>query len=279
MNNDFNGNVKKVVNGILTAFKEILSIGPHAIGSVFKAINKRLRFSITFKTTVIHSFSLTFILFFNTLLIVGGVLSLLLYQDYVHMDKNIKNISTKITNNDNSIPKERFLELSRDFETDISIFDKDKKVSFSSLSDMPSTILKNIVNDIEIQKQDNIYYLSMSKRIGISDEVYYIQLSKSLMPYINILIVSAAVVASLNLLVIISSAVKLSRTTKKMLKPIDNMTNTAKSISISELDKRLDVVQSHDELKELAETFNEMLDRIEHTYVIFFLFINISFCS
>ena len=51
-----------------------------------------------------------------------------------------------------------------------------------------------------------------------------------------------------------------------MLKPIDNMTNTAKSISANHLDRRLDVIESHDELKELAETFNEMLDRLQRAY-------------
>lgn len=51
-----------------------------------------------------------------------------------------------------------------------------------------------------------------------------------------------------------------------MLRPIDNMTNTAKSISANHLDRRLDVIESHDELKELAETFNEMLDRLQKSY-------------
>jgi signal transduction histidine kinase len=266
MNNDFNENVKKIFNGVGTALKEILYIGPHAISSVFKAINKRLRFSITFKTTTIHTFSLTFILFFNTLLIVGGIFGLLVYQDYELMNRNIKSITNKIIDNDNSVPEEKLLELSKDFEIDISIFDKDRKVSFTTASNVNSIIINEKINSFDVITQDDMYYLSTNKRNVINDEIYYLQLRKSLMSYINIIIVSAAVVASLNLLVIISSAIRLSKTTKKMLRPIDNMTTTAKSISISELDKRLDVVQSHDELKELAETFNEMLDRIEHSY-------------
>ena len=266
MNNDFNENFKKVFNGVLTAFKEILSIGPHAVSSTFKAINKRLRFSITFKTTTIHTFSLTFALFFNTILILGGVLGLLVYQDHELMNKTIKSVSDKIVNNDNVIPEERLRELGQDYGIQISIFDIDKKVSFTSASNEASAVFNKKINGLEITGQDNMAFLNMNKRVALSNEIYYLQLSKSLVSYINILAIAAAVIASLNLLVVISSAIRLSKTTKKMLKPIDNMTNTAKSISISELDKRLDVVQSHDELKDLAETFNEMLDRIEHSY-------------
>jgi signal transduction histidine kinase len=51
-----------------------------------------------------------------------------------------------------------------------------------------------------------------------------------------------------------------------MLKPIDNMTRTAKFISAGDLNTRLDVVDSHDELKELALTFNDMLNRIQTSF-------------
>ena len=113
---------------------------------------------------------------------------------------------------------------------------------------------------------NSIPYFHLINEAAINDDIYYIKISKSLNDYINIVIIAAAVVASLNLLVLISSAINISKTTKKMLKPIDNMTNTAKSISANHLDRRLDVIESHDELKELAETFNEMLDRLQRAY-------------
>jgi two-component system sensor histidine kinase ArlS len=51
-----------------------------------------------------------------------------------------------------------------------------------------------------------------------------------------------------------------------MLMPIKRMTDTVKEISVQNLDKRLDVGGSHDELKDLAQTFNEMIDRIQSSY-------------
>lgn len=53
---------------------------------------------------------------------------------------------------------------------------------------------------------------------------------------------------------------------RKMMRPVYDMTRTARSISAGDLSKRIDSIHSHDELKELADTFNEMLDRIQKSY-------------
>ena len=69
-------------------------------------------------------------------------------------------------------------------------------------------------------------------------------------------------IASVPILLLISSAggYWLSR---KALKPVDRITATARSISISNLSKRLPVSKSGDELERLAETCNAMLARLE----------------
>lgn len=66
--------------------------------------------------------------------------------------------------------------------------------------------------------------------------------------------------------VVIVSIMIGSFTTKKMLRPIDHMIATVKSSTSGALYTRLDVVTSYDELKELAETFNGMLDLIQSSY-------------
>ncbi len=54
-----------------------------------------------------------------------------------------------------------------------------------------------------------------------------------------------------------------SRASRRLLAPIKTMTQSVREISYSELDKRLDVRGSKNELKDLAQTFNDMLDRIQ----------------
>ncbi len=56
-----------------------------------------------------------------------------------------------------------------------------------------------------------------------------------------------------------------SKTSKKLLSPIDTMTKMVKEISINALNKRLDVRGSKDELKDLAITFNETLNRLQES--------------
>lgn len=53
---------------------------------------------------------------------------------------------------------------------------------------------------------------------------------------------------------------------KKAFQPITAMTEKARSISASNLDLRLSSNDSKDELSELANTFNEMLDRLETSF-------------
>lgn len=266
MNKDFSNNFKKIAESLLEAVKEILSILPNLIKHFFEALNKRLRFSITFKTTAIHTFSLTLALLFNTMLIVGGVFGLLVYRDYEFMSRSINSVSGKLSEGSTAIPEDRFQELGRDYEMDITVFDKDESINFTTASDKQTVFFSKNANGFGLDGRNNMAFALMSKKIALSDNIYYIQIRRSLITYMPVLLFALCIVASLNLIVIISSGVKLSRTTKKMLMPIDNMTNTAKSISINALDTRLDVVQSHDELKDLAETFNEMLDRIEKSY-------------
>lgn len=65
------------------------------------------------------------------------------------------------------------------------------------------------------------------------------------------------------ILIMLSAGSKMS---KKMLLPVKKMTEAVKEISIQDLNKRLDVRGSKDELKDLAKTFNDMLDRLQKSY-------------
>lgn len=56
-----------------------------------------------------------------------------------------------------------------------------------------------------------------------------------------------------------------SRASRRLLSPIKKMTMAVREISYNNLDRRLDVGGSKNELKDLAKTFNEMLDRIQES--------------
>ena len=50
---------------------------------------------------------------------------------------------------------------------------------------------------------------------------------------------------------------------RRALRPVDEITRDAKSISVQNLSKRLAVPQTGDELQRLSETWNDMLERLE----------------
>ncbi len=56
------------------------------------------------------------------------------------------------------------------------------------------------------------------------------------------------------------------RLTKKHLRPLRVMTHKVQDISVNNLDTRLDVSGTKDELKDLSKTFNKMMDEIESSY-------------
>lgn len=80
--------------------------------------------------------------------------------------------------------------------------------------------------------------------------------------YITILTLILLVSNALGILLIVLIG---SKTSRKLLSPVDNMTKMVKEISINHLDKRLDVKGSKDELKDLATTFNETLNRLQES--------------
>ncbi len=94
--------------------------------------------------------------------------------------------------------------------------------------------------------------------------------SIEVMPYIDnyqaiamILIIIFSIVSFLVLIIITLLGNKVNR---HMFQPIRNMTDSAKKISGNNLNQRIDVANSYDELKELGETFNQMMNRIESSY-------------
>ena len=55
--------------------------------------------------------------------------------------------------------------------------------------------------------------------------------------------------------------------TKRALKPVDYMIKEVRKIDAKGLNKRLKVYGEEDELTRLAKTFNDMLDRLEESFV------------
>ncbi|MBI9012780.1 MAG: HAMP domain-containing protein [Clostridiales bacterium] len=99
-----------------------------------------------------------------------------------------------------------------------------------------------------------IDYVIELKELGKLEDIQFFK---------DVLIVLLIIFDMAAVLICISLGTKASR---ELVRPIDEMTQIVNQISAKDMNRRLDVKGMHDELKELAMTFNEMLDRIENSY-------------
>ncbi|MEA4925755.1 MAG: ATP-binding protein [Syntrophomonadaceae bacterium] len=240
----------------------ILAYVPHLVRRLFQAINARLRFSITFKTTV------TYAAIFSTILIILGTLLIscfgffLLYQANKSLAMNSQAINSMI-DSAGAIPADQIREYSDIYGIAVTIFGEEGNIIYTTDTAAvdPTASPTRISPTTSID--DRIHYEYTTNLTGGIGKIEVAQPLAEQAAYLIGLITAIA----FSFFIAISLTILIgSRTSRKMLRPIDNMTRTAKSISVGDLHTRLDVVDSHDELKELAETFNAMLDRIQASF-------------
>ena len=116
---------------------------------------------------------------------------------------------------------------------------------------------------IRIVRIDKTYFYYLCEDIYRDGHLYQLHFFKAVSEqkhFFKMLVESLAVTNLIGLFIAILSGMYLSR---KLLRPLRNITATARAIEVSDLDKRIEVPCSHDELHELARTFNHMLNRLQ----------------
>lgn len=224
---------------------------------VISDFKKSLRFSLTFKITT--AYVLLFSIFLSALsfMIFIGFNIFLEYQGKEKVKSYEAYYESKIKNN--SLIN---IDISPILEADISIWENDDKIYASSKNKMD---YKNEY-DNEILWIDNERYIVNVSYLNYQDNSYRIQIIKSLRKETSYAAALGIILAVTDILIIFFSLMTGSNTSKKVLKPIEAMTDTVKKISISKLDTRLNLEGTQDELKDLSRTFNNMLDRIQESY-------------
>ncbi|NLY43119.1 MAG: HAMP domain-containing protein [Clostridiaceae bacterium] len=112
---------------------------------------------------------------------------------------------------------------------------------------------------------DNIYLVFRDEKVYEGTEyqvIMYKNIDQSILLIIRFL--SFTMVA--HIAVIFVTVVHGAKTSSRVIKPIKDITETAKRISGNNLSLRINLEGVQDELKELAETINSMMDRIENSY-------------
>lgn len=259
----FMNTVKTAVLILLRAVKFIFVHGTRLIGRLGKAINERLRFSITFKMTVTYTLIFSLILILLIVLLTGGFAAFLIYDTERSLQKDSLYV-TELIRTSPELPSEKLKKWAALEEIEITLYDGGSQPIFATgqkatypISVGRLRLSSNTVLD------DRLHY---ERRIQLNNGIRKMELAQPLYEKTVYLAALAIFLCIAFLLALILTVIIGSRVSRKMLNPIYDMTNTVRSISAGDLSTRLDVVDSHDELKEMALTFNEMLDRLQTSF-------------
>lgn len=261
--------VVKIVISIIPTFFKLLGFILKLIKKMFNSFGNQLKklfsFSLTFKITFVYAIIISFILFLSSISLFLSFRFFLIYQAKEDLKKN-SNIIMDYMGEGIEIPANKIMEISKYEDLVITFFDENKKVIYTSNDNKNDISFYKNFDSPSIVHQSNDEILVLNNEIYINTNTLYLQLSKDLTyenTFIGILFAILLVADIIGIIIIIIIGFKLS---KRMLRPIKDMTDTVKEITVQNLDTRLDVSGAYDELRDLAVTFNGMFDRIQLFY-------------
>jgi len=116
---------------------------------------------------------------------------------------------------------------------------------------------------LQILDNSKPQYYETHKQISFHGASYHVHLLSPMLGqtrFLTNLLISLFLTNSLGLMIAILSGIFMS---SRILNPIRKITQAAKEIEVKNLEKRLELSGSNDELHELGTTFNHMLNRIQ----------------
>lgn len=237
-----------ILNIILYPFKLMLRF-------IIKLL-KRLKFSIAFKISASYLLIYIIIILMVAITTSAGCMIFefqkfernIINQDVVIIENEFPNFEENLNIN-NSI---KSFEIYDDNLNSVYPTNNEKKYSDNII-----VVLENLLYNKEYVYSTNFYW---------NNKDYYLNIN-----YDAKLMIDDAL--KITILVLISGALGLlifvpiiSSTSYRLIGPIKNMTEITKTITVNNINTRLDVKGTQDELKELSQTFNEMMERIEEGY-------------
>lgn len=234
--------------------------------STYERFISLLRFNITFKLTLGYSIRVVSMLAFIFITAYLSFSYFLFYQTQTALSKNDLYIQS-LFNAGFSYDSQPFISYIKNENLDLYIYDYNKSLIYKSTE---ATILYDDVTGYSEYDFKNFpEFPTMyhpSKYYDSSKTLYYFVIGKS-MDYARTSIEATLPIGvSLFILLVFSSIISSARISGKHLKPITIMTEQVKDMSANNLSKRLNVSGTKDELKDLAKTFNQMLDDIQKSY-------------
>lgn len=238
--------------------------------NVHKLKFRNRRLSISKKLTIIYTSILVSILIFFTVLTFFSISNYILKENETTLASNADIITTYISNIGKvDEPTLNSIKLSSGIS--FSVFDQNKNLIYSNEEEKPIIKKKHEVDDKRKNHKNKAFehsngLISTNRTVNIKGNTYYIQLSKG---FEDIGSKTDALVEILVTTIVLGTLISFfsgSFLSKRLLRPIQEITMAAKDITSKSLNKRISTNGADDELKDLADTFNSMIERLEKDF-------------
>lgn len=152
---------------------------------------------------------------------------------------------------------------SQEHNLPILIYDQNHNILFSSPKNLPQPASKSKFNVVRIADS---FYLTISSSLNFSDTTVQVIIYSDIREELQEIFLFARIVGLILTAIFLIAVIMIFLSGRGIFGPIGEMTQTVKGISEKNLNLRINVSGSKNELKELALTFNEMMNRIEDQY-------------
>lgn len=227
-------------------------------------LKKLFHFSLSFKISAVYGLAVTIVFLIISSSIFLGFRYYLINQSYQNIKKNFIIINTEIREN-RVIPYDKIEKITKYDNIVVTFYDSNEELIFTT-SEEENIVFSKTTNTFSLIKNNNLENIYINNKVYFYNEYLYLQLSTSVIPYNFLSNLLFVLLIATNLLGIIIILIIGFRICNKMLYPITKMNRTAKAITAENLDTRLDINSSYDELRDLAVTFNQMIDRLQSSY-------------
>lgn len=256
----------RFVIGTGLVLKHIMLLPVRLLLLIINKLGDLFRFSLTFKISLIYTMLVLLALVIFNFSLFNGFKYFMNFSETTAFKAVISKMSQTL-NAEEKIDYDQINQLANRDNLIIHVRDEKGKYIYSTHSGIKPTRLLSETREPIVQVQIfNEHYLMTSVFVKYPDKQYELQVMKdisSIYDYLNSLSMIGVGLTALMVIVIVAIG---SRISKNLLSPITTMTEQVKAISIKNLDRRLDVSDAKDELKDLAMQFNSMLDHIEDAY-------------
>jgi len=238
----------------------------------FKIMNSKIIKSakISLKLSIVYAVMFSLVL----LILNASILYGIKYYLYSQANKQIEDVklielNKVISQNErlNLSGKELISDVPSKQNISIRILKENKKVLNKSEEFNYNIKVIEPFDKIIISKEEGKHLVY--KNLKIETKEYgplYIQIVKNMDNEYDFLEILFILMAIADFIGVIASIIFGYSISKKMLKPIDQITKAADNISINNLKERIEVTGPDDELKRLGNTFNKMIDGLQEAF-------------